>query len=276
MDRIIDEVELTIFDTETTGLNPFSGDRVVELAGLRVKAETRIAQFSALINPGRSISPEAFAVNKITPEMLKAALAPDKVFPDFLKFIQGSCLCSYNAEFDLNFLNNELKLLGHSAISGFVVLDVLTMARKLLPGLARYPLWFVAEKLGVESKQNHRAFSDVEMTWEVFNKLKAICRQRGITGLSDFSGLFAFNPVLPGAPDSEKTIFIQKCIQAKGTLTFKYLSSQSGEVSLRQVIPQSLKQDSKCKYLIGYCCLRNQQRTFRLDNILSFETPDKI
>ncbi|MDP3042219.1 MAG: 3'-5' exonuclease [Candidatus Omnitrophota bacterium] len=201
MTENIDAVELTIFDTETTGLNPVSGDRIVEIAGLRVKGSERIAEFDALVNPGRLISPGAFAVNKITPEMLKDAPGIETVMPKFLDFIQGSCLCSYNAEFDLSFLNNELKLTGQPVITGSVVWDVLTMARRLLPGLPRYALWFVARELGVLTTQKHRAFADVEMTWEVFSKLKIICQEKGIAGFTNFSNLFAFNPALLKFPD---------------------------------------------------------------------------
>lgn len=176
----IDELELTVFDTETTGLYPDSGDRIVELAGLRVKGKERIAAFDMLINPGRDISPAAFAVNKITPEMLKDAADIATVIPKFLDFISGSCLCSYNAEFDLSFLKNELKLAGLPAINNMVVFDVLTMAKKLMPDLSRYALWFVAKELGVSTTQKHRAFADVEMAWEVFSKLKIISQQKGI------------------------------------------------------------------------------------------------
>ena len=66
MDKNIEAVEFSVWDTETTGLNPFSGDRIVELAGLRVKGKQRLAQFDALVNPQREISPGAFAVNKIS------------------------------------------------------------------------------------------------------------------------------------------------------------------------------------------------------------------
>ena len=176
----IDEVEFTIFDTETTGLYPDAGDRIVELAALRVKGKQRLAVFDALVNSARPISPGAFAVNKITPEMLKDAPAIEIVMPKFLDFIAGSCLCSYNAEFDLGFINNELKLLGRSAINNIIVFDVLTMARKLIPNLSRYALWVVAKELGVQTTQKHRALADVEMTWEVFTKLKIISQEKGI------------------------------------------------------------------------------------------------
>jgi len=198
MPEDIEEVEFTIFDTETTGLYPDAGDRVVELAALRVKGKQRLAVFDALVNPGRPISPGAFAVHKITPKMLKNSPAIETVMPKFLDFIAGSCLCSYNAAFDLSFLNNELKLLGSPVINNMVVFDVLTMAKRLMPTLPRYALWFVAQRLGVEAKQEHRAFSDVEMTLEVFNKLKIIGEQKGITGFSSFSSLFTFKPAVTG------------------------------------------------------------------------------
>ncbi|MDD5660920.1 MAG: 3'-5' exonuclease [Candidatus Omnitrophica bacterium] len=194
MPENIDEIEITIFDTETTGLKPEEGDRMVELAALKVRAKERIAVFDELINPGRAISAGAFSVNKITPEMLKGVPEIGAVMPKFLDFTKGSCLCSYNAEFDMSFLNNELKLIGLPAINNILVLDVLTMARKLLPGLARYPLWFVAQKLEIRTVQQHRALADVEMTWEVFTKLKALCQEKGIADLASFSNLFAFKP----------------------------------------------------------------------------------
>src|SRR3989338_1007572 len=180
MDKNINEVEFTIFDTETTGLEPASGDRIVEIAGIRFKGKERIAEFQTLVNPGRPISEAAFAVNKITQDMLKDAPLIKDAMPRFLEFTGKSCLCSYNAGFDLEFINNELKLIGAGALEGIVVVDVLKMARRLLPALERYALWFVADKLGIKVRQEHRAFSDVELTLQVFNKLKEILQAKGI------------------------------------------------------------------------------------------------
>lgn len=126
--------------------------------------------------------------------MLKDAPDIKTVMPNFLNFIQGSCLCTYNAEFDLGFLNNELKLIGLPVINNIVVLDVLIMARKLIPNLPKYALWFVAQHLQVKSTQQHRALADVELTWEVFTKFKVICQQKGITSFTDFSQNFSYKP----------------------------------------------------------------------------------
>ncbi|MFA6130391.1 MAG: exonuclease domain-containing protein [Candidatus Omnitrophota bacterium] len=271
MFKHIDEVEFTIFDTETTGLNPNSGDRIVELAGLRVKGKERIAKFDALVNPGREISPEAFAVNKITPEMLKDASDIGIIMPKFLDFIQGSYLCSYNVEFDLSFLNNELKISGLPALSGQTTFDILTMARRLMPNQERYALWFIADKLGFKTKQQHRAFTDVEMAWEVFDRFKDMCQEKGITGFTDFSSLFAFNPVFLESPAFLKISQVEKAINLKAHLKIKYLSTKDAGISLREVIPRQIRQNGKNKYLIGFCCLKQEERMFKIDNILGLE-----
>jgi DNA polymerase III subunit alpha, Gram-positive type len=267
----IDEVEFTIFDTETTGLNPNAGDRIVELAGLRVRGGQRGAKFEALVNPAREISPQAFAVNKITPEMLKHAPGIGIVMPKFLDFIQGSYLCSYNLEFDLSFLNNELKIIGLSELTGCASLDILTMAKRLMPNEQRYALWFIADKLGVKSRQEHRAFSDVEMAWEVFNKLKNMCQEKGITDFTDFSRLFVSNPAILESASFLKISQVEKAINLKAHLKIRYLSTKDAGISLREVIPKEIRQEAKNKYLIGFCCLKKEERTFRIDNILELE-----
>ncbi|MDD3087016.1 MAG: 3'-5' exonuclease [Candidatus Omnitrophica bacterium] len=178
MDNPIDKAEFTIFDTETTGLDYKSGDRVVELAAVRFKGEESLCSFDSLVNPGRPVSPQAFSVNKISEEMLLSAPPPGEVIPGFLDFIKESILCSYNAGFDLGFLNNELRLLGREGVRGIIVLDILRIARHALPALESYSLAAVALRLGIKIKQSHRALCDVELTLKVFNRLKAIIETR--------------------------------------------------------------------------------------------------
>jgi len=271
MPKNIEEIEFTIFDTETTGLNPAQGDRIVEIAGLRIIGNQKIGTFHSLVNPKREISPAAFAVNKITPEMLENAEDISMVLPRFLKFISGSCLCSYNARFDLDFLNNELKNPSFSKENGIIVLDILTMARRLLPDLSSHALCAVSKELGISKPQQHRALADVEMTWEVFNRLKAMCSEKGVCGFTNFSNLFAFNPLYLETSNEEKSGIIQKCIDTKGQLKLLYISSVGFEVTKRNVLPGSIRVDKKHRYLTGYCCLKKQERTFRLDNILQIE-----
>ncbi len=271
MDKNIDEIEFTLFDTETTGLEPESGDRIVEIAGIRFKGKEQIATFQTLVNPHRPISSAAFAVNKITADMLQGAPEMDKVMPEFLRFIQGSCLCSYNATFDLEFLNNELRLMGKDLPYDNAVVDILKMARRILPGLQRYSLWFVADKLGVKTKQEHRALADVEFTLDVFHKLKAMLQDKGIWDFGNFLSLFGLNSRFLDDINNQKIAKIQEAMELGVKLKIKYLASGNAAVSEREVTPKEVRQEKSKSYLIGYCALRNEERTFRIDGILHLE-----
>lgn len=267
----IEEIEFVIFDTETTGLEPQAGDRIVEIAAVRLKDKERIATFESLVNPHRQISEAAFQVNRITQDMLKDAPDMREVAPKFLEFIQGSCLCSYNAVFDLGFLNSELKLIGMSFPETILVFDILNMSRRLLPGLERYALWFVAQKLGIKQAQKHRALSDVELTLGVFNKLKESLEAKGIADFTNFSNLFAVNRNLLQDINAQRVARIQEAISLGVSLKIKYLSASGAQVTEREVIPKQIKQENSRSYLVGYCCLRKEERTFRVDGILHLE-----
>jgi len=271
MNKNIDEIEFVIFDTETTGLDPSSGDRIVELAALRFKGREKLAEFQALMNPGKPVSSAAFAINKISPDMLKDALLPSEVIPKFLDFIRGSCLCSYNAGFDLEFLNNEFKILGIPALKDLPVVDALKMAKRLMPGLERYALWFVADTLGIKIQQQHRAFSDVELTLGVFYKLKDILATKRITDFNKFVGLFSVDPVLLENINNQKIARIQEALNLKVKVKIEYISASSAQVTERQVMPQEIRQENGRSYLVGYCCLKREERSFRVDNILHIE-----
>jgi DNA polymerase III epsilon subunit family exonuclease len=271
MMRNIEEIEFTIFDTETTGLEPESGDRIVEIAAFRFRGEDKIATFQTLINPHRPISAAAFEVNKITQDMLQSAPGPEAAIPRFLDFIKNTCLCSYNATFDIDFLNHELKILGKQPLEDIVIVDMLKMARWLLPGLERYALWFVADSLGIKTKQQHRALSDVELTLDVFNKLKEILYVKGIVDFMNFSNLFSLNSQLLDNLNNQKVAKIQEAINLGVKLKIRYLSRSNAEVTEREIIPKEVKQDRNYNYLVGYCYLRNEERTFRIDGILHIE-----
>ncbi|MBP7835933.1 MAG: WYL domain-containing protein [Candidatus Omnitrophica bacterium] len=271
MNKNIDEIEFVIFDTETTGLDPSSGDRIIELAALRFRGLERIAEFQTLVNSGQPVSAAAFAVNKISPEMLAGAPSAAMVMPKFVDFIQDSCLCSYNAGFDLDFLNNELKILGIPALKDIYVVDILKMARRIVPGLERYALWFVADKLGIKAEQQHRAFSDVELTLGVFYRLLAMLKTKGIADFHKFLGLFSIEPLFLQNLIAQKLARIQEALSLGVKVKIEYLSGSSAQLSEREVIPKEIRQENGRIYLVGYCCLKKEERSFRVDSILHIE-----
>jgi DNA polymerase III epsilon subunit len=271
MSKKIEEAEFTIFDTETTGLDPETGDRIVEIAGIRIRGQETLGVFQTLVNPNRPISEAAFRVNNISARMLEGAPKVEEALPKFLDFAKESCLCSYNANFDLGFINQELRLLGKGPLQEFAVADILKMARRLLPGLNRYALWFVAEQLNIKDKQAHRALSDVELTLGVFNKLKEILYSKGISEFEQFLSLFAVDARFLQGLNAQKLSRIQEAIDLGVGLKIKYIASSQAQVSEREVLPKELRQENDRSYLVAFCRLRNEERTFRVDGILHLE-----
>jgi len=280
MTKQIHCLDFTIFDTETTGLNPGAGDRIVEIAAIRYREGLPVAEFQSLINPQRPISEEAFRINKISASMVQNAPTFDRIVPQFFDFIKGSFLCSYNAPFDIGFLMNELALYkdnqaaeaGLHVLEDLVIIDALRMARKLMPHLERHALWFVAESLDIRAAQEHRAFSDVELTWSVFEKLTRLAGDKGIVDFNHFILLFGIDTKLVNTLNTRKMAEIQEAIDRKTNITIKYLSSSHAELSERQIMPKEIRQDRNRWYLTGFCALRGEERTFRIDNIVSVES----
>jgi len=271
MSENIEEIEFSIFDTETTGLEPESGDRIIELAALRIKNKEKLASFHTLINPERNISEEAFLVNRISQDMLKDAPKIKEIIPGFFDFIKDSILCAYNASFDLAFLNQELKLNNYKFPQEIIVIDILKMARRLMPGLGSYALISVAEELKLKKKQIHRALSDVELTFEIFNKLKDISFSKGINDLSNFINLFSINSSFLEDINNQKIAKIQEALDLGVKLKIRYFSRTNAEITEREILPKEIRQEKDKSYLVGKCFLRNEERTFRIDSILHLE-----
>jgi DNA polymerase-3 subunit epsilon len=170
------EVPLAFLDVETTGLRPDLGDRVVELAIVRVLGSTEVARFASLVNPQRRLSLGAMQVNGITPDMVANAPIFSDLLQQFLPLIEDAVLVCHNAPFDLGFLEAELRLAGTSVWDG-VVLDTLAFARR--------QYWFrsnnlsaIAYQLGLRPPEAHRALADALTTQAVFRHFAERLRQQ--------------------------------------------------------------------------------------------------
>lgn len=276
----IDDIDFVIFDLETTGLQARGGDRIIEIAALHYKNGKTCDSFSSLINPRREISAAAYEVNHISQEMVDAAPPAQEVLPKFLEFIKGAakqapcgaCLAGYNVGFDIGFLENELMLLGKGLPAGTAIVDVISMARSLIPAADRYGLSAVSRYLGVNIPQGlHRALSDVELTKGVFSRLISKLKARGIDNFFQFYNLFGINLKLTEDINEQRLYSIQRAIDSGVRLNIRYYSSSTGEVTERQVTPGEIRQEGKFKYLVAYCHLRKDERTFKINAILNLE-----
>lgn len=161
-----------ILDTETTGLDPKLGHRIIEIAGVEM-VNRRLTQrhFHRYLQPDREIDAGAQNVHGITNEFLADKPRFTDIVAEFLDFVQGAELVIHNAAFDIGFLDNELALVDRppmrSHCSG--VLDTLKMARELFPG-KRNNLDALCERLAVDnSRRNlHGALLDAELLADVF------------------------------------------------------------------------------------------------------------
>ncbi len=160
-----------VFDCETTGLSPVTGDRICEIGAVRIENDLILDTFSSLINPQREISYAAYMVNKITPGMLKNAPKNSEILPLFMEFAGRDKLVAYNACFDVAFLNSELSELGMDRVDFRNAIDIYALAKKVLPDLGRYPLINVAKSLEISVQTSHRALADAEVAAYVFINL---------------------------------------------------------------------------------------------------------
>jgi predicted DNA-binding transcriptional regulator YafY len=145
------------------------------------------------------------------------------------------------------------------------------MARKLLPDMQRHALWFVASQMDINTVQRHRALSDVELTIQVFNRLNAMLKHKGITDFSQFRSLFSLASAHSRGMDDKKISEIQQAIDLEAKLKIKYFSHSQAKVTERLVTPKQITESRNKGYLVGYCHLRGEERTFRIDGILHIE-----
>lgn len=174
------KTEYVVFDVETTGLSPQGGDRIVEIAAVRVRNLEVVDVFESLVNPQRELPADAQRIHGITREMIAGAPAADEVLPRMIDFTGGACLVGHNIKFDLNFLCFQLSLIGRKLREETPAVDTLKMAKELLPHLTSFRLTHVAHSLGTAIKETHRALPDVKLTAGVMNRLLDIAGEQNI------------------------------------------------------------------------------------------------
>jgi len=182
--------EFVIFDVETTGLSPIEGDRIIEIAAVKVRGAQVVDKFYSLVNPQRPIPPQATQVNNITDQMLVDAPLAADILPQMIHFIGGACVAGHNVRFDLNFLCYELAIIGRRLHDHTPAVDTLKMARELLPYLSNHKLGYLARSLGVVVDQTHRAMADVELTVAVFLRLIDMAGDRDLQQVAVFLNQF--------------------------------------------------------------------------------------
>jgi DNA polymerase-3 subunit epsilon len=206
-----------VFDLETTGLEP-KKERIVEIGAVKFDSRGPIGRFSVLVDPGMPMPAEASKINGITDAMLSGKPSLDEVFPDFLRFIEGTILVAHNAPFDCSFVDAALasrwernrKAAPEDAAQGSLlggenldegsaprkswappfpalpnkVVDTRIFAKEAFPGRWKYSLQELAKYLGINALEAHRAEDDARVCMEVFVKCAEKCAGKDVAVFS--------------------------------------------------------------------------------------------
>ncbi|HAF55972.1 MAG TPA: DNA polymerase III subunit epsilon, partial [Thauera sp.] len=184
-DRLLSELTFTVFDTETTGLNPSQGDEIIQIGATRILNGKllRSESFEQLVDPQRPLAPESAKIHGITCEMLRGQPTIDKVLPAFHAFAADTVLIAHNAAFDMRFL--QLKEAETGLRFDQPVLDTLLLSAVIHPNQESHRLEAIADRLGLTIVGRHTALGDAIVTAEVFLKLVPLLAEKGIRTLRE-------------------------------------------------------------------------------------------
>lgn len=182
-----------VLDTETTGLDPYQGHRLIEIGCVELINRIPSGQtFHRHLNPQRDVPAEAFAIHGLSGEFLKDKPLFAEIAPDLLAFIADAPLVIHNAAFDIGFINAELERAGHANVPRERVIDTLLLARRKYPGGSNR-LDDLCARFGIDNSRRtkHGALLDAELLAEVYLELIE-ARQAQL-------GLAAVEPTVAGA-----------------------------------------------------------------------------
>jgi len=182
-DRLLGDLTYTVFDTETTGLNPSEGDQIIQIGAARCVNGKLLKQesFEQLVNPGRLIPAATIPIHGITQEMVRGKPTITEVLPAFYAFAQDTVLVAHNAAFDMRFLQLQERNTGLKF--DHPVLDTLLLSAVVHPNQESHRLEAIAERFNITVLGRHTALGDALVTAEVWLRLIPLLQAMGITTL---------------------------------------------------------------------------------------------
>jgi DNA polymerase-3 subunit epsilon len=179
------DLTFTVFDTETTGLDPKGGDEIISIGAVRI-VNSRLLQsevLDQLVDPKRSVPEETVRIHGIRTEMLEGQPTIDKVLPVFHAFAEGTILVAHNAAFDMRMLQLKEDTTGIRFVNP--VLDTLLLSAAVHPAQESHTLEAISKRVGVNIIGRHTALGDAIATGEIFLKLIPLLIKAGINTLKD-------------------------------------------------------------------------------------------
>lgn len=182
-ERSLSDLIYTVFDTETTGLNPSEGDQIIQIGAARCVNGKLLRHecFEQLIDPGRLIPAATIPIHGITQDMVKGKPKITEVLPAFHAFAQDTVLVAHNAAFDMRFLQLQERNTGLKF--DHPVLDTLLLSAVVHPNQESHRLEAIAERFDITVLGRHTALGDALVTAEVWLRLLPLLQAMGITTL---------------------------------------------------------------------------------------------
>jgi len=174
-------IRQVVFDTETTGLKPEDGHRIIEIGAVElINGKKTGRTYYTLINPERHIPEEAVKIHHIDDEKVKDAPLFKEIADEFLEFIKGSELLIHNADFDIKFMNHELALINRGKIWDHVsnVVCTLKLSKRLFESERSHSLDSMCKRFGIDlsqrEKYGHGALIDCQLLADCYIKINEI------------------------------------------------------------------------------------------------------
>jgi DNA polymerase-3 subunit epsilon len=180
LDRKLSDLTYTVFDTETTGLEPSKGDEIIQIGAVRIVNNRLLRQeiFDQLVDPERPLRPESIPIHGISEDMVRGQPNIDLVLPAFHEFCEDTVLIAHNAAFDMRFLQLKEERTGVRFTQP--VLDTLLLSAVAHPNQESHKLDVILERLGIQIESRHNALEDALATGEAFLKLVPLLEEKGI------------------------------------------------------------------------------------------------
>ncbi len=246
-------------DVETTGLSPWFGDRICEIAVVRCAGDEIIEKYDSLLNPGRPISPGAARVNGLKDADLLTSPQFAEIAESVTALLKEAVIVCHNVPFDLGFLSSELGRIDRS-LPTVLTLDTLGLAREYFD-FGSNSLQSIADWLGIAVTGAHRALDDVLTTRAVLGYFA-----RELSGRKIEHAITPYCPPVASPQEFELPPVIAEALQSKKRLFIRYVD-RKGAASERWVTPKQVLALHDYLYLVAHCHLREEERNFRLDRI---------
>ncbi|NOH01598.1 MAG: WYL domain-containing protein [Chloroflexi bacterium] len=261
----LSNTRFAFLDVETTGLSPWFGDRICQVAVIATEGKRIKRTLDLLINPERELSPSAVHVNGLDEGELKSAPRFAEVAGQLDEALRDCVVVCHNAKFDIQFLDNEYRKLGR-AIEFPNLIDTLLLARDYYD-LPSYSLNRLAQDFHISTNiQGSRALADAITVKNLFFAMTDSLKSIG-KSLEDLIGIYN-SPAWP-----QEGVYLptelSEAIHSGKRLFIKYMD-KDGETSERWITPKEVIGLADYIYLQAFCHTREAERTFRLDRVIEF------